>query len=104
VLIKHKKGVLMKHTPGPWFDSRSTKSIRITKDSPVFNRGTNFIIAKYPTRTNESLLSHEEWEANAKLIAAAPEMLEVLIECSKHGSLGLVLSTKVKAVIDKATI
>lgn len=74
-------------TPGPWYDSRPTKSIRVTHESPAFNRGS-FNIAKYPTRTNESLLSHEEWEGNATFIAAArTDVLRLIKEVKRLGSL-----------------
>lgn len=59
-----------KATPGPWYDSRTNKSIQVTKDSPAFKRG-NFSICRYPTRTNDSLLTHDEWGANAEMLAAS---------------------------------
>lgn len=68
---------MSKHTPGPWYNCRSLRAIRVLPASPAFERGI-FSIAKYPMRTNKSLVTHEEWEANADLIAAAPEMLTFL--------------------------
>jgi hypothetical protein len=48
------------HTPGPWGDDRK----------PVVVRGLTWVAhANYPTITGE---------ANARLIAAAPDMLEAL--------------------------
>ncbi len=45
-----------------------------------------------------------EMEANAKLIAAAPELLAALEACVACASLAAVLERKVKAAIAKATV
>ncbi len=68
---------MSKHTPGPWFASFYKRAIVVSGESPAHSRG-NFNIAKFPMRTNESLVSHDEWTANANLLAAAPEMIEIL--------------------------
>lgn len=55
------------HTPGPWSLGPSTKTlIRIMSDSPILPR-----VADAVNGTSES-------EANARLIAAAPELLKIL--------------------------
>lgn len=56
----------MKHTPGPWsVDSRATLRVKDSIDQTICSTGT-------------SASTREEWEANAKLIAKAPELLELL--------------------------
>lgn len=85
-LIKRAREVADKATPGPWYDDRYSKGIRVTSKSIAHSRGY-FYIARYPTRTNESLVSHEEWDANSRFIAQSrtlvPELcyaLENLVE------------------------
>ena len=61
----------MKHTPGPWsintWEHQGDASMRIgAKDTPML------------TRVSSEFVSINEWRANAKLIAAAPEMFEAL--------------------------
>ena len=53
-----------KHTPGPWVKSTSSGMIRDSENKAV-------AIA---------LRGHADTEANAALIAAAPEMLELIME------------------------
>lgn len=69
---------MSKHTPGPWvadinrgygFPFRPTPNIPI--NPVVMGRAVNRSIAKVPR-------GYEEAEANARLIAAAPELLEAL--------------------------
>jgi hypothetical protein len=82
-----------KHTPGPW----------------SVERDGNGELAIYAYRTHlthgDSPLSLETREANARLMAAAPEMLAALreaylsLECRHHTQ---VTTTIVKAAIDKA--
>jgi len=56
--------MITKHTPGPWHLSRSGQYVRKndTADWPAWN------VAEINTAT-------EAWEANARLIAAAPDLL-----------------------------
>lgn len=58
-----------KHTPGPWH-----RNIPPAKMYPVIFSGNNRHIAEVNIRR----LTYEEIDANASLIAAAPEMLEAL--------------------------
>ncbi|MCP4054524.1 MAG: hypothetical protein GY739_15985, partial [Mesoflavibacter sp.] len=46
---------------------------------------------------------YEEWKANAKLIAAAPELLESLQELKKHANLTSHQYKLIDNVIKKAT-
>jgi len=68
------------HTPGPWFNNRSDRTIRSVHNMRAWQReGENqkqFVICKFPMRDANYPISHEEWEANARLIAAAPELLK----------------------------
>ena len=82
-LIKNLKEAREKATDGPWFDSRTTKSIQVTHESPAFGRGS-FNLFKYPTRTTESLVSHDEWEGNAAFVVhAANTTMDVIAYVEK---------------------
>lgn len=70
---------MSKHTPGPWFANFYDRTIDVTFESTAHKRG-HFHIAKFPMRTDKSLVSHEEWKANARLMAAAPELYEAVKE------------------------
>lgn len=59
----------MSHTPGPWWLSDHDWYVRAT-----CNQGVNWRVAE----VIEVLPEDEQAEANAFLIAAAPEMLEAL--------------------------
>jgi len=94
-------------TKGKWIIKHS-----ISKDA--FNivgtvLGGNYKIARIPylrTETLEDVNEKEKLEAenNAKLIACAPEMLETLMEVSKHHQGGhSEIGHKIKDIIKKAT-
>lgn len=57
-----------KHTPGPWVLS------------PSYPYRTNDAHGQFVADTSYTLRAEEEQEANAHLIAAAPDMLAALIE------------------------
>ncbi len=61
---------MSKHTPGPWMVSRYSQS---TVLKSIYIRGGNERIARIAVP--DTAQSIEEYEANAKLIAAAPELL-----------------------------
>lgn len=61
----------MKHTPGPWRYEGATKTIRSTP-------------ANYWVATMDSWDGAVDNVANARLIAAAPEMLDVLKVVKAH--------------------
>tara|TARA_S200002703_G_scaffold33276_1_gene28818 strand:+ start:3348 stop:3626 length:279 start_codon:yes stop_codon:yes gene_type:complete len=64
----------MSHTPGPW--SRVANSIK--------SRKADCVVVRLPAYTDcsgdETPEQLERWDADARLIAAAPELLEALEE------------------------
>ena len=85
-----------KHTPGPWKLDDDDAVIGITDD------GGN-IVCLGPEGWEKSMA---RWEANARLIAAAPELLEALQSIVGELDEGEVWGssiTKAKAAIAKAT-
>lgn len=63
-----------KHTPGQWLEKVYTdKSIVVRAD----NKG--FVIAEITTSA-EGLINAKQAEANARLIAAAPEMMQMIYD------------------------
>ena len=63
----------VKHTPGPWKVDHVFKS-----DIYSFAPQEELLASVYPMKRAEG-----SWEANARLIAAAPELLEALEEIIK---------------------
>lgn len=62
-----------KHTPGPWLcDSRVPTRVTGPKDRGICSTGG------YQNNTQDAEQLNAEHEANARLIAAAPELLEAL--------------------------
>lgn len=91
---------MSKHTPGPWELKRVSViagGIRISQSGYIGGQSQSVIEAAERTR-----------EANAKLIAAAPDMLAALVECYEYidelnGNLGQgEIMEKVWQVIVKA--
>lgn len=64
-----------KHTPGPWRTIESTNTTMRTVVGPDFP-GQGYIADVNLCRTNNA--QDVDGEANARLIAAAPELLEVV--------------------------
>ena len=93
----------LQHTPGPWaIDYHGTIGHIKTLHNPEEHTKT---VIKYRYNLCEEILTEEEIQANARLIVAAPEMLEVLINVY-----GLYLeydicwdNRPIKQVIEKAT-
>jgi hypothetical protein len=93
------------HTPGPWIASRKNNGLRPAHFQPpvVLARGGNLTVT-------DGLGEGPEAEANTKLIAAAPELLEVVegiarTACLRQfmGNECICWSCKAKAAIAKAT-
>lgn len=72
---------MKKHTPGPW-------KVASTIEGDEYS--LNVLGGRYNGLLAQSKLSvhfdSEEAEANAKLISAAPELLEALEKCIKYSS------------------
>lgn len=78
----------MKHTPGPWkveYENYGNGSFR-----EWFNVGPARVYITDSRTAMEGLGQTAEAEANARLIAAAPELLEALEKIAEHipGSVG----------------
>lgn len=95
-----------KHTPGPWLQWADTNIIiRLHSGAP---RSEDLRICEVSTNTR-----HDEGAANARLIAAAPELLEALQKlimcwqsvCNGHGwdPEHVIEATEARAAIAKAT-
>ena len=93
-----------KHTPGPWdIDPRSDGLI---VGCAVHGRTGIHSIAAMAVRDG---LTIQQAKANARLIAAAPEMLEILVElkdaglCWDEWNIPLTMGQRIDDVIRKAT-
>jgi hypothetical protein len=63
-----------KHTPAPWnYQGGDNASVEINIGMTTAN------VDRSDKNTGEYVISRDEMEANAKLIAAAPELLEALV-------------------------
>ena len=89
----------LKHTPGPWSkDYGHTEGHIKTLHNPKVHTKT---VIKYRYNMCEEILTEEEIEANARLIAAAPEMLEALINAYCNMDSGNF--EEIESVVKKAT-
>lgn len=100
------------HTPGPWVVNENPAAMSaycILAES----RGTGFgaSVATANQREGYNSLSHEEAMANARLIAAAPELLEALQTVADripdliaHGILDFKDTDAIRAAIAKAGV
>ena len=79
-------------TPGPWNVCQDGKK----KGAVV---GKDGIMVCDPSGSG---LYEDEWQGNAALIAAAPDMLALLEEIARSGKLTLALYAKCKTVMKKA--
>lgn len=65
------------HTPGPWIQKK--QGVTGVKNNNFLQNAEIYIAITYPPEfVNENILSVAEANANACLIAAAPELLESL--------------------------
>lgn len=95
-----------KHTPGPWFitGGEMTKYV----EARIGNRLLQEVAAVGPTVADDGY--GDQQQANARLIAAAPELLEALQavladvqDIDNDSCLSLGVGRKVQAAIAKAT-
>ena len=69
------------HTPGPWIRSKSGNTFQIVAGKDL-NEEPNTLVANIPPiGYNCDYEPCDETKANARLIAAAPELLSALREC-----------------------
>ena len=93
------------HTPGPWMvegPSKPTADTPMGGDFAILDGGTNIIAETFRT---VGVDSYRPAEANARLIAAAPELLGLLIKCRRalSGLLDEKRLAEIDAAITKAT-
>jgi len=93
---------MSKHTPGPWINSQAwgkrLSFRRIISDTPH----VSVVVADVP---DDPTTSARTRHANARLIAAAPEMLSMLIKAEDYlrdVAGAPVLANECKAIIEKA--
>ena len=84
------------HTPGPWKVSSYNHHYGTYKIEPWAQIERNWLIKKDITD------HHGEREANARLIAAAPELLEVCEEVLNNMEVSLEMFTKLKHALSRA--
>jgi hypothetical protein len=80
------------HTPGPWV--RCTEAPKIIMSGSFIDGHQGYIVCSVSGNDNSGFyVNEEEAEANARLISAAPELLEALegVErlCSQSGYVGV---------------
>ena len=71
---------MTEHTPGPWVMNYRGTSGHIKSIANV-RLGRTPTVARFDTGFTARSISHEESMANARLMAAAPELLESLEQC-----------------------
>jgi len=95
----------MSHTPGPWCAKGKSVKRDLTHIGLGDNAGVHIAVATGGKTSGPFFVeSDEEVEANARLIAAAPELLEALQRC-KFDSLNMSFADLAfcRAAIAKAT-
>lgn len=90
--VRYNEVKMSKHTPGPWFSKYTDGNKTLAIESALIDQGFGRIATV-----------HFADEANARLIAAAPEMLEVLetIE-NDDGKIPTWLWERIQSVVKKA--
>lgn len=81
-MSKPANSVLERHTPGPWsyHSWQRSDGTRFGIETADHRHGLGSIA---PNENASTLLTMEQHEANARLIAAAPELLEALRELTR---------------------
>lgn len=85
---------MTQHTQGPWFVEFSHY-----EDSPIYIQTHKGV----PLGHRESTVCFVHDERNARLIAAAPQLLETLQWLDQIGGLGLTPHARIRAAIAAAT-
>jgi hypothetical protein len=90
----------MSHTPGPWSIEEHGKGFALYSGRDDMRHGMNLVYLSEPDWN---------WKANAKLIAAAPDLLESLLEIEQefindpaHGALACRMYKIAREAIKKA--
>lgn len=73
------KPTTLPHTSGEWSASMYDRTLR-SVDNLRDPTAKPFVIARFPMRTNNYPISHEEWLGNSLLIENAPNLLAVCQE------------------------
>lgn len=73
-----------KHTPGPWEITSYNGKTEIKASGETQHMGHRWTVAQVFGDTGEIFHGHGSPEANARLIAVAPEMLEALERMAEH--------------------
>lgn len=84
---------MSKHTPGPWAFVQGGSGDFPTWNVRIATRG---VITLPPTASMETM------DADARLIAAAPELLEALRPIAERGEISAKIIAKARAAIAKA--
>ncbi len=95
----------LKHTPGPWACSHRLIFATGMYSTQVYDNNGETIasIAWYPIKNGNVTSTNRD--DNARLIAAAPAMLDMLIECYQFADATgrFEMAKDVKEIIEKAT-
>jgi hypothetical protein len=104
--------VLNKHTPGPWTAAPGSEGTWTICHRRVYAVSANYLLARvYPTGSSEYSPDYPQAEANARLIAAAPDLLDALKSAratyaaigDTYGSMALgPLETRLLEIVDAA--
>lgn len=91
-----------KHTPGPWTAS-GPRIFSYQRDAGGLDKG---VLAECYTQYSvaEAVISDKEVEANARLMAAAPELLDVASRLAEWGRGGMTISELGGVIHDAARI
>ena len=98
-----------KHTPGPWFvpDQTYARNLTVEVDDGIACPGSGGAMSYTTDVCVLGWNGTPEWDANARLIAAAPDMLEALRSvvdtCRADCPAGLPALSDARAAIAKAT-
>jgi hypothetical protein len=96
---------MSKHTPGPWAKhnpSNPTQTALIVRELPNHKRTVVAVIPDHLQFGNASVTDWLEMESNARLVAAAPEMLVALQAIADMTIEGGAINQLARAAIIKA--